>query len=72
MGNEIPQYLITNSSIDSSSTLLVTAGIPSIQSDTQIPTLDEFIRALCIMSAVMGADSDGVRINPPIDTSQPS
>ena len=72
MGNDIPQYLITNSSIDSSSTLLVTAGIPSIQSDTQIPTLDEFIRALCIMSAVMGPDSDNVGTPAGIDTSQPS
>ena len=53
MGNDIPQYLITNSSLDTSSTLDVTVGIPSIQSANQTPTLDELIRALCIMTALL-------------------
>jgi len=69
MGNEIPQYLITNSSLDSTS-MLVEVDSMSTQSANQTPTLDEFIRALCIMTALLGPDSVGVDTNAVDNTSQ--
>ena len=54
MGNNILQDLITNSSHDSHPSLSNTSqSPPALPPNNQTPTLDEFIRALCIMTALL-------------------